>query len=82
MLERLSDNIRECYLRADECRRHADEIVDPSRSQFYLNMERRGLLLARSHAFAEQISRFNKAARPGALADRSKTGSPLGRNPT
>jgi hypothetical protein len=64
MLERLSDNIRECYLRADECRRHADEIVDPSRSQFYLNMERRWLLLARSHAFAEQISRFNKAARP------------------
>jgi hypothetical protein len=34
MLQRLSDNIRECYLRADECRRHADETVDPSRRNF------------------------------------------------
>ena len=64
MLQRLSDNIRECYLRADECRRHADETVDPSRSEFYLDMERRWLLLARSRAFAEQLSSFVKAARP------------------
>jgi hypothetical protein len=42
MLQRLSDNIRECYLRADECRRHADETADPSRKQFYLDMERVG----------------------------------------
>ena len=64
MLQRLSDDIRECYLRADECRRLADETVDPARSQFYLDMERRWLLLARSHAFAEQLSSFMKAARP------------------
>jgi hypothetical protein len=55
MLQRLSDDIRECYLRADECRRQADETDDPSRSQFYLDMERRWLLLARSRAFAEQL---------------------------
>jgi hypothetical protein len=64
MLQRLSDDIRECYLRADECRRQADETDDPSRSQFYLDMERRWLLLARSRAFAEQLSSFMKAARP------------------
>ena len=58
MLQRLSDNIRECYLHADGCRRHADETVDPSRKQFYLDMERRWLLLARSRAFAEQVSSF------------------------
>jgi len=64
MLQRLSDNIRECYFRADECRRHADETVDPFRKHFYLDMERRWLLLARSRAFAEQLSSFVKAARP------------------
>ena len=64
MLQRLSDNIRECYLRADECRRHADETADPSRKHFYLDMERRWLLLARSRAFAERLSSFVKAALP------------------
>ena len=64
MLQRLSDDIRECYLHADECRRHADATADPSRKQFYLDMEKRWLLLARSHAFAEQLSSFVKAARP------------------
>jgi hypothetical protein len=65
MLQRLSDDIRECYLHADECRRHADETADPSRKQLlYLDMERRWLLLARSRAFAEQLSSFVKAARP------------------
>jgi hypothetical protein len=34
------------------------------RKQFYLDMERRWLLLARSRAFAEQLSSFVKAARP------------------
>ena len=56
MLQRLTDDIRECYLRADECRRHADEAVDPPRKQLYLDMERRWLLLARSRAFAERLS--------------------------
>ena len=63
MLQKLSANIRECYRLADECRRHADETVDPSRKQFYLDMERRWLLLARSQGLAERVASFAKAAR-------------------
>jgi hypothetical protein len=48
---------------ADECRRNADKADDLSRKQFWLDMEKRWLHLARSPAFLKQISNFNAAAR-------------------
>ena len=69
MLQRLSDNIRECYLRADECRRHADETVDPARSQFYLDMERRWLASTRC-----------PASRPGLAAASCRRRSAMNEN--
>jgi hypothetical protein len=51
----------ECCQFADECRRNADKADDPSRKQFWLDMEERWLHLARSPAFLEQISNFNAA---------------------
>jgi hypothetical protein len=63
MLQKFSDDILECCQFADECRRNADEADDPSRKQFWLDMEERWLHLARSPAFLQQISNFNAATR-------------------
>jgi hypothetical protein len=48
----------ECYLRAEECKRHAETAIDPSSKADFLEMERRWLSLARSYEFAEQLSDF------------------------
>jgi hypothetical protein len=63
MLQRLSDDIRECYLRADECRRHADETVDPQEAI----LSRHGEALAPfgpKPRIRGTASSFVKAARP------------------
>jgi hypothetical protein len=56
MLQDLSNEIRECYRRADDCRRRAEEATDPATKRDFLEMEKRWLSLARSYDFAEQIS--------------------------
>jgi hypothetical protein len=53
-----SDEIRECYRHADDCRRRADEATDPGTKEHYLAMEQRWLGLARGYDFAEKLSRF------------------------
>jgi hypothetical protein len=55
MLKNL-DQIRECYLRAEKCRRW------PSIREDYFSMERRWLSLARGYEFAKQDS-FTAASR-------------------
>jgi hypothetical protein len=56
MLQKLSTDIRECYLHAQQCRRWA-EIEPTSRAKTdFLDMERRWLSLARSYEFAELLS--------------------------
>jgi hypothetical protein len=42
----LSENIRECYRHAENCRREAKEQRDPVFRQDFLDCERRWLLLA------------------------------------
>jgi hypothetical protein len=59
-----SDDIRECYRLADECRWLADETTDPSRKQDYLDMARRWLGLARSHTFAEELFQLHESHAP------------------
>jgi hypothetical protein len=73
MLQDLSNEIRECYQRAGDCRRRAEETTDPATKRDFLEMEKRWLSLARSYDFADQISRFTNPFR------NPKTGRPLDR---
>ncbi len=56
----LSDNIRDCYGRAEHCRRRANEQSDPLLRQDFLDCERRWLLLARGYELAERMEALSK----------------------
>jgi hypothetical protein len=58
MLQKLSEDIRECYERAEQCRRAAETAGNPSAKGDFLDMEKRWLSLARSYEFAERLSSF------------------------
>jgi len=58
MPKSLSNQIRECHLRAEECRCWAETASPPSIRNDYLAMERRWLSLARGYEFAEQLDSF------------------------
>jgi len=51
MLQNLSEEIRECLRRAEECKRLSKTALTPSAIKDYLQMERRWLALARSLNF-------------------------------
>ena len=55
-VDRLREDIRECYQLADDCARRAE--ADPQLRQDFLDMERRWLFLARSCEFNRRIGRF------------------------
>ena len=61
MLLKLSEQIAECYRRAEEARRRAQETTDPSIKEDYLGLERRWIFLAHSYEFTERLQRFPKA---------------------
>jgi len=63
MLQNLSEEIRECFRRADECRLLSKTALTPSAIKDYLDMERRWLALARSYEFSERLSRFTEPYR-------------------
>jgi hypothetical protein len=63
MLQNLSEEIRECLRRAEECQRLSKTSLTPSAIKDYLDMEQRWLKLARSYEFAERLSRFTKPFR-------------------
>ena len=58
MLQNLSEQIRECLRRAEECKRLAENALTETGKADYLDMERRWLSLARSYEFAERLSNF------------------------
>ena len=58
MLQNLSEEMRECFRRAEECERLSKTALTPSAIKDYLEMEQRWLALARSYEFAERLSRF------------------------
>ena len=58
MLQNLSKEIRECYHRAEECRRLAQAALTESVRTDYLDMERRWLALVHSYEFTERLSNF------------------------
>jgi hypothetical protein len=57
-VDRLREDIRECYQLADDCARRAEAEADPQLRQDFLDMERRWLFLARSYEFTRRIGRF------------------------
>ena len=65
MLEQLSEQVRECYRCAAEARAKADATADPALKQSYLDIERRWLLLARSHLFTESLENFVEHGKRG-----------------
>jgi hypothetical protein len=58
MLEKLSDNIRECYQHAEDCQRRAAMEADPILRQDYLDMALRWRTLAHSYEFTERLADF------------------------
>jgi hypothetical protein len=63
MLQNLSEQIRECYQRAQQSRRFAETAVTPSVREDFFAMERRWLSLAHSYEFSEGLSAFTKPFR-------------------
>jgi hypothetical protein len=63
LFESLSENIRECYRHAENCRREAKEQRDPAFRQDFLDCERRWLLLARGYESAERLETFSQGFR-------------------
>jgi hypothetical protein len=78
MLEKLSDQIRDCYAHAAECVRKAAAQTDPQLKQDFLDMERRWLTLAKSYELSQRLDDFSDEAgrRAGRLPNlaRSKPG--------
>ena len=61
----LSENIRDCYGRAEHCRRRANEQSDPGLRQDFLDCERRWLLLARGYELSEHLEALSKGVPVG-----------------
>jgi len=60
MLFKLSEDIAECYCRAQEARQKAEQTTDPSIKGDFYDLERRWLFLAHSYEFTERLSEFQK----------------------
>lgn len=58
MLENLSESIRECYRRAEDCERQAALQIDPALRDDFLDTARRWIKLAQSYELTERIGRF------------------------
>src|SRR5215475_2198351 len=61
MLERLSEQIQACHVRAADAKFRADTATDPALKASFLDMEERWLALARSYAFTESLGHFQAA---------------------
>jgi len=61
MLQRLSAQVRACHERAAEAKSKAEATADPAVKADFLEMERRWLALARSHAYTESLGDFTAA---------------------
>jgi hypothetical protein len=58
MLQKLTEEIAECYAHASHCREGVKQALDPSIKRDFLDMEWRWLSLAHSYEFAERLSNF------------------------
>jgi len=75
MLSNLSEQIKDCYVRAEEFARKAAAQTDPGLKQDFLEMEQRWLSLAKSYEVSERLTDFSDSrGRQGASAKPKKTG--------
>jgi PAS domain S-box-containing protein len=58
VLQQLSEQVRECHLRAADAKGQADATMDPAMKRSYLDLADRWLFLARSHMFTESLQDF------------------------
>jgi hypothetical protein len=58
MLQKLSEQVLTCIVRAFDAERKADQTVDPTTKADLLEMETRWLALARSYEFSERLTAF------------------------
>ena len=63
MLQKLSQHIAECYERAANCKRRAEQTIDTARKTELLDFERTWTHLAHSYEFVESLERFLLSAR-------------------
>lgn len=63
MLQKLTEEIAECYEHARKCRERAQLARDPATKKDFLDQERRWLSLAHSYEFAERLSTFTGEVR-------------------
>jgi hypothetical protein len=63
MLKALSEDVRECYRRAEECARQAK--AHPEHRRDFLDLELRWLKLARSYEVSERVKTFPKSGPSG-----------------
>ena len=65
MLQQLSQQIAECYERAADCKRRAEQTIDTARNKKteLLDFERTWTHLARSYEFVESLETFLLNAR-------------------
>jgi hypothetical protein len=72
-LQNLSEQVRECLQRAEECGQQAKLQCDPKLARDFLDLEQRWLRLARSLQLGQQLESFtsyNKKRRPSEILDR------------
>jgi hypothetical protein len=63
MLQKLSQHIGECYERAADCKRRAEQSIDAARKAELLDLESTWTHLARSYEFVESLETFLLSAR-------------------
>src|SRR5262245_31270420 len=68
MLQRLNQLQAECLERALEARASAEASTEPSARQFFMDMEDRWLLLARSYEYAARLDAFIDSRKVGSVA--------------
>jgi hypothetical protein len=59
MLDNLSENIRHCHRKAEECRRLAQTAQSNDERAKWLDLERNWLALAMSFDITERLARFD-----------------------
>jgi hypothetical protein len=58
MLHDVSESVRECLLRAEQCRRMVESARDERTRTEFSDMEQRWLYLAESYQFCDRLSRW------------------------
>jgi hypothetical protein len=64
MLNKLSEQTKDCYAHAEACARKAAAQTDPRLRQDFLEMEQRWLSLAKSYELSERLTDFSGSRRP------------------